>query len=249
MKTKSRFEIAKGIYKFDTGPFNWYLLEENGCLTLVDAGFPGHYAALKKGLVDIGFSLKDIVAIVLTHAHADHIGFAEKVRSELKVPVFIHKEDAAMAQKALQLPWFGLLSNAWRTYTATMLGVAIVNGVFTFPHLRKVLKVSDNESLDVPGKPRIIHTPGHTDGEVVLYLENRGVLISGDTLVTRNLLTGESGMPQLTNPILNNNYTQAQRSLGLIQELGELTLLPGHGAPWTGDMKEAVYLAERDYKN
>lgn len=244
MKTKTRFEIAKGIFKFDSGPFNWYLLEENGCLTLVDAGFPGHYSVLKKGLKEVGYHLRDIVAIVLTHAHADHIGFAEKVRKELKIPVFIHSGDAAMAQKPLQLPWFGLLSNAWRIYTATMLGVAIVNGVFTFPHLTKVFKVSNDEYLDIPGKPRIIHTPGHTDGEIVLYLEERDVLISGDTLVTRNLFTGALGNPQLTNPILNKDYGQAQRSLGFIEELGELTLLPGHGSSWIGDIKDAVSLAK-----
>lgn len=245
MKKSSKFEISEGIYKFDTGPFNWYLIEENGQLTLVDAGFPGHYSVLKKGLKEIGFKIDDIVAIVLTHAHADHIGFAEKVRKKRNVPVFVHKEDAAMAQKALQLPWFGLLSNAWRAYTAKMLGVAIVNGVFTFPHLSKVYEISNNALLDIPGKPRVIHTPGHTDGEIVLHLEDRKTLISGDTIVTRNLLTGALGTPQLTNPILNKNYDQAKRSLGLIQEFGELTLLPGHGTPWVGNIKEAVSIAQK----
>jgi len=245
MKTKTKFEIANGIFKFDSGPFNWYLIEENGRLTLVDAGFPGHYTVLKKGLQQIGFGLQDIEAIVLTHAHADHIGFAEKVRKQLNVPVFVHSSDALMAQKPLQLPWLGLLSNAWRKYTATMLGVAMINGVFTFPHLSKVSKIVDNAQLDIPGKPRIIHTPGHTDGEVVLHLEDRKVLISGDTIVTRNLLTGELGTPQLTNPILNKNYKQAKKSLGLIQELGEITILPGHGKPWQGNIQEAVNIAKR----
>ena len=237
-------EIAPGIYKFDTGPFNWYLIEESGRLTLVDAGFPGHYRQFKAGMESLGFSHKDIEAIVLTHAHADHIGFAEKLRKLSKAPVFIHKADAKMAQRPLQLPWFGLLSNAWRKYTATMLGVAIVNGVFTLPSMSKVQPISDNQILDVPGGPRVIHTPGHTDGEIVLYLPKRKVLISGDTIVTRNLLTGELGTPQLTNPILNGNYNQAKRSLSLIQELGELTILPGHGTPWTGEIKEAVEIAK-----
>jgi len=71
-------------------------------------------------------------------------------------------------------------------------------------------------------------------------------LISGDAIVTRNLLTGELGTPQLTNPILNSNHNLAWESLGLIQELGELTVLPGHGTPWVGDIKEAVYCAQKD---
>ncbi len=237
-------EIAPGIYKFDTGPFNWYLIEESGRLTLVDAGFPGHYRQFKAGMESLGFLNKDIEAIVLTHAHADHIGFAEKLRKRSKAPVFIHKADAKMAQRPLQLPWLGLLSNAWRKYTATMLGVAIVNGVFTLPSMSQVHTIHDNQVLDIPGRPRVIHTPGHTDGEIVLHLADRKVLISGDTIVTRNLLTGALGTPQLTNPILNDNYEQAKRSLSLIQELGELTILPGHGSPWKGEIKEAVEIAK-----
>ncbi len=245
MKTisQNKQEIAPGIYKFDTGPFNWYLIEEGSRLTLVDAGFPGHYSVFRRGLQTLGFTEKDVEAIVLTHAHADHIGFAEKVRKASKAPVYIHQADARMAQKPLQLPWFGLLSNAWRTYTASILGVAIVNGVFTFPHLTKVQPIKENIVLDIPGKPSFIHTPGHTEGEMVLHMPERNALISGDTIVTRNLLTGELGTPQLTNPILNKNYKQAKKSLERISELGHLTMLPGHGNPWIGDMREAVATA------
>lgn len=236
-------EITKGIHHFDSGPFNWYLIEENGRLTLVDAGFPGHHKVYTEGLRSIGKTNKDLEAIVLTHAHADHIGFAEKVRRETKVPVFIHKDDARMACRPLQLPWFGLLSNAWRTYVAKMLGVAIVNGVFTLPHLRKVHNVEDGQVLDIPGKPKLLHTPGHTNGEICLLLESKNVIITGDTIVTRNLLTGELGSPQITNPVLTNNYKQAIRSLDLLREIGNVTMLSGHGTPWVGNMNDAVNIA------
>lgn len=240
-------EVAAGIHHFDTGPFNWYLIEEESRLTLVDAGFPGHYKVFRKGLDSLGYTLKDLEAIVLTHAHADHIGFAERVRKESQVPVYIHGADAAMAQKSLQLPWFGLLSNAWRRYTATMLGVAVINGVFTFPHLTQVQSIKDGQILDIPGRPRVLHTPGHTKGEIVLHLPERRALISGDTIVTRNLLTGELGRPQLTNPILNYNFKEAQRSLDILGELGRVKILPGHGNPWEGDIKEAIEIAKQSH--
>ena len=124
-----------------------------------------------------------------------------------------------------------------------MLGVAIVNGVFTLPHLTKVETVEGGQVLDIPGRPRIIHTPGHTDGEISLLLEDRKVIITGDTIVTRNLLTGEVGKPQIVNPILTNNYKQAHRTLDLLREIGEVTMLSGHGTPWTGDMNDAVNIA------
>jgi glyoxylase-like metal-dependent hydrolase (beta-lactamase superfamily II) len=124
-----------------------------------------------------------------------------------------------------------------------MLGVAIVNGVFTLPHLTKVQAVEDGQTLDIPGRPRILHTPGHTKGEISLLFEDRKVLISGDTIVTRNLLSGELGNPQLTSPVLTNNYKEAMRSLDLLRELGNVTMLAGHGTPWTGNMNDAVTIA------
>ena len=73
-------EIAKDIFKFDSGPFNWYIIRQDGRLTLVDAGFPSHYKIFAEGLLSIGHTIKDVEAVILTHAHADHIGFAERIR-------------------------------------------------------------------------------------------------------------------------------------------------------------------------
>jgi len=47
-------ELINGIHHFETGPFNWYVIEESGRLTLVDAGFPGHYRVFLDGLRSIG---------------------------------------------------------------------------------------------------------------------------------------------------------------------------------------------------
>ena len=247
MKQKRKeAEIATGIYHFDTGPFNWYIIEEEGRLTLVDAGFPGNFSVFIKGIKSLGFDLKDLEAIILTHAHADHIGFAEKLRKQTNVPVYIHKEDVGMASTSLQLPWYGLLSNAWRPYIANMLGTAIVNGVFTLPKLTKLSTFKDGDILDVPGTPQVIHTPGHTKGEVIFYLPKRDIVFSGDTMVTRNLMTGKHGGPQITHPLLNNDFEEAHRSLGLLNEIGKVTMLPGHGKPWIGEMKEAIELAADD---
>jgi glyoxylase-like metal-dependent hydrolase (beta-lactamase superfamily II) len=126
--------------------------------------------------------------------------------------------------------------------------VATLKGVFTMPRLSVVKTIEDGQVLDIPGKPIVLHTPGHTEGEIVLLLENDRSLISGDTLVTRNLLTGELGQPQLTSPILNADFRKAKRSLDLIRELGELTMLPGHGRPWFGNMADAVEQALQNEK-
>lgn len=242
-------EVAAGVHHFESGAFNWYIIEEGGRLTLVDAGFPGHHKVYEQGLKSLGKTSKDIEAVVLTHGHADHIGFAERVRKDTGVPVYVHKADAKMVCKPLQLPWLGLFANAWRPNTMiNVLGHAVINGVFTLPHLTKVQPVEHGQVLDIPGRPRILHTPGHTDGEISLMLEDRKVLLAGDTINTRNLLSGEFGDPQIASPMLSADYKQNMRSLDLLRELGELTLLTGHGKPWIGNMDDAVELALKSAK-
>ena len=236
-------EIAPGIHRFDTGPFNWYIVGEGGRFTLVDAGFPGHYQIFLDGIRQLGYTLQDLEAIILTHSHADHTGFAERLRATTNKPVFVHRDDHTAIGRTLQLPWYGLLSNAWRPYVRYMLFYAAWNGVFRGPHIRQAQTFSDGDRLDVPGKPQVIHVPGHTPGEVAFFLPERSVLISGDTLVTRNLLTGQLGPPQLPSRLLSTNDQEARRSIDRLKELGLVTMLPGHGMPWVGSMAEAVELA------
>ena len=236
-------EIAKGIHHFDTGAFNWYLIEEDGRLTLVDAGFPGHYRTFLKGLASLGRSIKDIEAVLITHAHADHMGFAARVGHEAKAPIFVHQDDLAKAGRTLQLPWYGLLSNAWRPYTASMLAQATINGVFTLPSIKEAIGFKDGDVLDVPGRPRVIHIPGHTAGEVAFHLSDRNVLLSGDALVTRDLFTGRGDNPQLPHHLLNDDTQRAHSSLSRLREVGQVTLLPGHGKPWVGEISEAIEIA------
>lgn len=240
-------QILPSVHHFDTGPFNWYIIEEGGRLTLIDAGFPGHYHVFIKGLEQIGKSVNDLEAILLTHSHADHTGFASQLQNEHRIPVYVHEADREAISRPLNLPWFGLLSQAWRSYIRTMLKHAIWNGVFRSPTITGALTFRDGDRLDVPGRPQVIHTPGHTPGEVTFHIPDRKILFSGDTLVTRNLMTGQEGYPQVPHRLLNANNRQSHRSLSKLLELGEITMLPGHGKPWFGSINQAIELANREF--
>lgn len=238
-------EIAPNIFRFETGVFNWYVVRDGSRLTLVDAGFPGHFPILVEGLRSLGHTVRDIDAVLLTHAHADHMGMAERVRKEANATVFVHKDDEVAACRSLQLPWFGLLSNAWRPFVASILTHATFNHVFFAPRIQTVKTFVDGDALDVPGNPRVIHVPGHTPGEVVFHFERSSATIMGDTLITLNLLSGRHGNPQIPHWLLNADDRLHRSSVDTLKELGETTMLPGHGKPWKGRLDEAVKIARQ----
>ncbi len=91
-------EIAPGVRRIGTGLINVYLVEEAGAVTIIDAGAPGYRADLPGELAQMGRSLDDVRAVVLTHGHTDHIGFVERIRTDRGVPVRVHGLDVALAR-------------------------------------------------------------------------------------------------------------------------------------------------------
>jgi len=223
--------MGAGVHGFDTGPFNWYLLEERGRFTLIDAGFPGHVRVLERGLRDLAVDTSSIEAIVLTHAHADHTGFADVLARRLGIAVYVHADEAAKATRRLQLPWATLLGNAWRPWGSALLGRAIGSGIMDCTRVPDPTPVQDGDSLDVPGTPRVVHTPGHTPGHMSLVVEQRSVLFSGDALLTRSLRTGRVAPPSVASRGFNMDERSASRSAERLLGYEGFTVYPGHGEP------------------
>ena len=98
-------EIAPGIHRVGSNSIvNGYLVEEGGEVTIVDAGVSGLWSRLPAELAAMGRTLDDVRAIVLTHGHTDHIGFAERARRERGWPVSVHEVDAALARGEVKNP-------------------------------------------------------------------------------------------------------------------------------------------------
>src|SRR4051794_27823811 len=94
--------VAPGIHRVEDAYTNWYLVEDDGAVTIVDAGVPTSWGSLEKALGEIGKTRDELRALVLTHAHFDHIGFAERARRELGIPVYVHENDWPLARRPRQ---------------------------------------------------------------------------------------------------------------------------------------------------
>ena len=240
MSDRFDLNVADGLHRVEDAYVNWYLVEEDGRVAVYDAGVPSSWLSLHEALAAIDRIPGDIEAVVLTHAHLDHLGFAEQARHELDVPVFIHKDEVWLARhpmcyKTERSPLLYLGNpGLW-----PIMGAMARAGVLTTPKVAELTTFSDGDVLDVPGRPRVVYTPGHTFGHCSLHLPDRDAVIAGDALVTFNPYTGGTG-PQLIARAATADSAQAVRSIDRLEETGARTLLPGHGEPWLEGVPEAA---------
>ena len=229
-------KITTGIHRLGAGLVNAYLVEENGEVTIIDAGLPGYWADLPAELAAMGRSLADVRAVVLTHGHTDHIGFAERARSELKVPVSVPEIDAPLARG--EVPnGAGPTGSIRIGPSLRFLVLTLGNGGLRTKHLAEVSTFGDGATLDVPGAPRVILLPGHTAGSAALHVASLGALSVGDAIATVSVASGVSG-PMIA-PFSADRVT-ALASLARLDAVDAGWLLPGHGQPWTGGVQAAV---------
>lgn len=220
-------QLAEGLHRVGSDLVNSYVVEEDGELTIIDAGLPGHAADLEAELVAMGRTLDDVRGVVLTHGDTDHIGYAERLRRDHDIPIHVHESDAPRARGEDDS------NGSWGRIrlgpTAKFLWYATRNGGLRIPPVEEVQTFTGGTTLDLPGAPRIIHLPGHTPGSVAIHLPGHDAVAVGDALTTGHVLTGRPG-PQPAPFTLEPDT--ALESLQNLDAIDAQWLLPGHGAPW-----------------
>jgi glyoxylase-like metal-dependent hydrolase (beta-lactamase superfamily II) len=245
MEPKIERGAAPDVHRIEDASVNWYLVEADDGLTIVDAGVPRSWDSLQWVLSEIGRDASEIRALVLTHAHFDHIGFAERARRELGIPVYVHENDAPLARKPLQYTHERARSRYLLTKPGGLPHVLgfLATRAFWPPPVQELRLFSDGV-LDVPGSPRVVFTPGHTVGHCALHFPDRDAVIAGDALVMLDPYLGMKG-PRIVAGAATADSEWALRSLGALAELDAGAVLTGHGEPWRGGTREAVRLARQ----
>jgi glyoxylase-like metal-dependent hydrolase (beta-lactamase superfamily II) len=229
-------QLAPGLRRLGDGLVNSYLVEDGGAITIVDAGMAGQYGDLERELAAMGRTKADVKAIVLTHGDTDHVGYAERLRQETGIPVYVHAADADRARGVVKKPSSGWGPMKPGPFLGFMAYGLRKGGLRTKP-VTDLATIDGDATLDLPGSPRVIPLAGHTPGSVAVHVPLVGALFLGDGMTTRSVLTGEVG-PRLAPFTLDP--AAALASLSALDGLEAAWVLPGHGDAWSGGVEAAL---------
>lgn len=183
---------------------NCYIVEKDQACLVFDPGSEGN--KLIEWLEEK--ELKPI-AILLTHAHFDHIGAVDEVRNHYKIPVYLH-------EKEKNFPTDPTLNGSSYFRTSSPI---VANPADFLLAREESMKVGDFEFS-------IYETPGHSPGSVSYYFQSEGFVISGDALFNGSI--GRTDLPGGNQSVLLESIHEK-----LLQLPEETVVMPGHGPTTT----------------
>jgi glyoxylase-like metal-dependent hydrolase (beta-lactamase superfamily II) len=151
------------------------------------------------------------VALLLTHAHIDHLGGAGSVARSHGVTAYLHPDD-------------GWLAESPEDQLRSLFGM-VPPGDYEPPE--RYVDLADGQDLEMAGVDvRVLHTPGHTPGHCCFLLESDGILLSGD-----QLFAGSVGRTDLPGGDWDTLLTSMKEQVLSLDD--EIEVLPGHGPATT----------------
>lgn len=232
-------QVTDTVYLAQGEAVNWTLVVDGTDVMLVDAGYPGDRDDVLASLRQLGYDAGDVRAILLTHAHVDHLGSAIWFAREHGTEVYCHADEVGHAKREYleQVSVFDVALRIWRPRWAAW-GLHVVrNGGLIRDGIPTALPLTAEVAAGLPGHPTAVFSPGHTSGHCSYVVD--GVLASGDALITGHPLLRHRG-PQLLPAVFSHSQDNCLRSLSALALLDTEVLLPGHGDVWRGPIREAT---------
>jgi len=191
---------------------------------LVDTGMPGSDGRIAQAAARAGVEPeRDLALIVLTHGHTDHMGSALALRDRWRVPIAMHRRDAAPAQEGVDPPL--------RPTGAFGRVVALAGRVGArrpAPAFEADLLLDDEIDLCCMGvEAHVLPTPGHTPGSVTV-LTSEGDALIGDLVIGHAF---RRGRPRL--PYVADDVDSVRRSVRELLARSPRSVHSAHGHPFS----------------
>lgn len=242
-------QVTDKVHLAQGAAVNWVLVTDDTGVMLIDAGYPGDRQEVLASLRKLGHQPDEVRAILLTHAHIDHLGTAIWFASEYDTPVYCHPNEVGHAKREYleQVSILDVALRIWRPRWAVWSVHVVRSGGLIRDGVPTAQPLTAEVAAELPGHPMAVFTPGHTGGHCSYLID--GVLASGDALITGHPLLRHRG-PQLLPAVFSHSQPNCLRSLEALALLDTEVLAPGHGELWRGPIREAteaaVKLSKRD---
>jgi glyoxylase-like metal-dependent hydrolase (beta-lactamase superfamily II) len=178
----------------------------------------GDEASKEAIVVDPGDDISDVeavlakhglrcTAIVITHAHIDHVGGAKRLKDQTGAPVYLNEADQELyTHLDMQAAWLGVAAPQQTAIDVTP---------------------QDGDTLALgPATFHVMHTPGHTQGSLCLWIPEQSKLVAGDTLFRESI-----GRTDLPGGDSRRIILSIREKLFALPE--ETVVIPGHGPATT----------------
>jgi glyoxylase-like metal-dependent hydrolase (beta-lactamase superfamily II) len=172
-----------------------YVLRLPDGVAIVDTGWPAEesWLTLVDGLTSTGHAVTDVRAVLVTHAHADHLGLAERLREASGAWVGLHEADAPTSAGreaagdivAAVEKWLHSRGASPDDIASMREEIRESTGPYQHLAIPDVLIEDGSLPLGAEAGLRAIWTPGHTPGHLCFLDERRDVLLSGDHVLPR----------------------------------------------------------------
>jgi hydroxyacylglutathione hydrolase len=221
--------VAEGVWvvQGQPGRCNVYLIEDDGGVTLYDAGA----RTMTRAVASAGAKLGGIKRIVLGHGHTDHRGTAPA----LGVPVLCHPDEVQDAEG----------SGGFRYWPEGLVGLPtpqrqIHRLLHRYAWDGGPVKISGTvtEGDEIAGF-RVVHLPGHAPGQIGLWRESDRLALVSDCFYTLDMW-GRNCAPHVPEPMYNYDTDEARASIRKLAALEPAAAWPGHAKPVTGDVRSQL---------
>jgi glyoxylase-like metal-dependent hydrolase (beta-lactamase superfamily II) len=209
---------------------NVYLLEDDGGVTLFDAGFRAMAKSIQRAAAPFG----GVNRVVLGHAHEDHRGAAPA----LGAPIWCHEDERGYAE-APNKPHTDYYDFASVPSPVVRAGFKLALPWFDGGPCPIERTLTEGDTV---AGFSVIHLPGHAPGQIALWREDDRLALTTDCFYTLNPMkvTLPFGPPVCTHVAFDHDHDRARESLRKLAEMEPAQAWPGHARPVTGDVRSQL---------